>query len=287
MPKPRKILVADSGSTKTDWKFIGPEKEMLVSSPGINPYYQDTFSIQQSLENEPDFKKLLTLEPTEIYFYGSGCSTIENQEIVRKALIHFFPEANIFVSHDLLAAARSLCGPSPGIACILGTGSNSCLFDGQNIVENLPNLGFWLGDEGSAGFLGKDLLVKWFHKEMPDNLWLKFKEKYQPQRDSFLDKVYHQPYPNRFMAGFAPFLSANISDPWCQDLVANAFRLFLTRFVLPYPNSKKLPIHFLGSIALHFENILVKELQSLGLSKGKIQGSTIDDLALYHTSIGF
>ena len=278
----RKILVADSGSTKTDWKFIAPKNEVLISTPGINPYYQDAESITQSLEAEPNFQKLSLLEPSEIFFYGSGCSTFENQDIIKKALLKFFPSASIFVSHDLLAAARSLCGPSPGIACILGTGSNSCFFDGKDIVENLPNLGFWLGDEGSAGFLGKDLIIKWFHKEMPEHLWQKFKDKYQPDRDLFLDKVYHQLYPNRFIAGFAPFLSENISNNWCKELVSSAFRLFLNRFVLPYPDSDKLPVHFLGSIANHFEEILKAEISQMGLIQGKIQSSTIEDLAAFH-----
>ena len=278
----RKILVADSGSTKTDWKFISEENEFLLSSPGINPYYQDTASIKQSLGTDSNFQKISQHQPTEIFFYGAGCSTIENQEIVRNALAHFFPSASIFVSHDLLAAARSLCGKNPGIACILGTGSNSCYFDGQEIVENLPNLGFWLGDEGSAGFMGKELVVKWFHKEMPNHLWKKFNDTYKIERDSFLDKVYHQDYPNRFMAGFAPFLSENISEIWCRDLVANAFRLFLNRFVLPYPNSKTIPIHFLGSIANHFEDILKIELKQMDLIQGKIQGSAIVDLADFH-----
>ena len=278
----RKILVADSGSTKTDWKFISEENEFLLSSPGINPYYQDTASIKQSLGTDSNFQKISQHQPTEIFFYGAGCSTIENQEIVRNALAHFFPSASIFVSHDLLAAARSLCGKNPGIACILGTGSNSCYFDGQEIVENLPNLGFWLGDEGSAGFMGKELVVNWFHKEMPNHLWKKFNDTYKIERDSFLDKVYHQDYPNRFMAGFAPFLSENISEIWCRDLVANAFRLFLNRFVLPYPNSKTIPIHFLGSIANHFEDILKIELKQMDLIQGKIQGSAIVDLADFH-----
>ena len=278
----RKILVADSGSTKTDWKFISEENEFLLSSPGINPYYQDTASIKQSLGSDSNFQKISLHQPSEIFFYGAGCSTVENQEIVRNALAHFFPSASIFVSHDLLAAARSLCGKNPGIACILGTGSNSCYFDGQDIVENLPNLGFWLGDEGSAGFMGKELVVKWFHKEMPNHLWEKFNDTYKIERDSFLDKVYHQDYPNRFMAGFAPFLSENISEIWCRDLVAKAFRLFLNRFVLPYPNSKTIPIHFLGSIANHFEDILKMELKQMGLIQGKIQGSAIVDLADFH-----
>ena len=278
----RKILVADSGSTKTDWKFISEENEFLLSSPGINPYYQDTASIKQSLGSDSNFQNISRHQPSEIFFYGAGCSTVENQEIVRNALAHFFPSASIFVSHDLLAAARSLCGKNPGIACILGTGSNSCYFDGQDIVENLPNLGFWLGDEGSAGFMGKELVVKWFHKEMPNHLWEKFNDTYKIERDSFLDKVYHQDYPNRFMAGFAPFLSENISEIWCRDLVAKAFRLFLNRFVLPYPNSKTIPIHFLGSIANHFEDILKMELKQMGLIQGKIQGSAIVDLADFH-----
>lgn len=275
------ILIADSGSTKTAWHLAGPEP-ISFTTPGINPYYQDSQSITAGLENEPVFQKLKGLKISEIHFYGAGCSSLENQNSVKKALSVFFPDSEIHINHDMLGAARALCGHSPGIACILGTGSNSCLFDGKEIIADLPNLGFWLGDEGSAGHLGKTLVVKWFHKEMPEYLWQKFSQNYGLERNGFLHKIYHEEYPNRFLAGFAPFLSEHISDPWCSELVGQSFALFLSRFVLPYRQSDILPVHFLGSVALHFKDILQEEIKKSGLHCGQILSSAIEGLANFH-----
>jgi len=282
LPIRKTILVADSGSTKTAWKLIGHSSDLECITPGINPYFQDSKSISEVLSNESDFQELLKIQPNEVYFYGAGCSTIENQRTVSEAFHVFFPNSIIQISHDMLAAARSLCGHEPGIACILGTGSNSCLFDGNEITENLPNLGFWLGDEGSGGFLGKDLVVKWFHKEMPIDLWKKFEDKFQLNRDVFLDQIYHKPYPNRYVAKFAKFLGEHIENEWCRNFVANAFTSFFERFILPYKPGAQLPIHFIGSIAFHFKPVLEEVIHKFKLKPGKIEQTAIDGLVQFH-----
>jgi len=278
----KSILIADSGSTKTSWAFIEANGETSGFSHGINPNYQDEQSIFESLQSSEFLAKVELAKPYVIYFYGAGCGSLENQNVVRDGLQHFFLDSKIFVFSDLLGAARALCRTSPGIACILGTGSNSCLYNGSEIVSNLPNLGFWLGDEGSGGYLGKQLLIHWFHKEMPEPLWEKFNDLFEIDRDKVIKQIYHKPFPNRYLAGFAPFLNENQSDLWCQNLVELAFRIFLTRYVKPYAGSDVFEINFLGGIAFNFKKTLNHVLDSFGMKPGQIQNSAIEGLAEFH-----
>lgn len=278
------ILIADSGSTKTAWKYIKGTEHFAIETPGINPYYQSAQEIREGLLSHVSFIQLIPRQVSAIYFYGAGCSSEANKQLVAQALKPVFPDAKLEIDHDLLGAARALCGREAGIACILGTGSNSCLFDGQQIAGEFTNLGFWLGDEGSGGYLGKQLVTAWFHNEMPDDLWQIFNETYKLKRDEFLDTVYKKPYPNRYMAGFSQFLHHNLIHPWCKYLVSDAFSLFLKRYVEGYSNAHQLPVHFLGSVAVHYRDILIDTLEKAGFIPGKVLGSAIDGLSLYHQS---
>ena len=281
MNNPSNILVADSGSTKTAWQLSGAEK-IDFSTAGINPYYQDSDSISESLASDINFQKINNQKIEQVFFYGAGCSNLQNQAKVKFAIQKLLPDSEIHISHDMLGAARALCGQNAGIVCILGTGSNSCYFDGNEIQNDLPNLGFWLGDEGSAGYLGKNLVVKWFHNELPDVLMTAFTSMYNLDRDSFLNQIYNQPYPNRYLASFAPFLTQHIDNQWSRDFVADSFRLFFSRFVIPYPNFESLPVNFIGSVAIHFEPILRSVAEGLNCHINKIQNSVVNGLSDFH-----
>jgi N-acetylglucosamine kinase-like BadF-type ATPase len=282
MSNEKSILIADSGSTKTAWKYLYGNEHFAIETPGINPYYQSGQQIRDSLLSNVSFIQLIPRQVSAVYFYGAGCSSEANKQTVLQAIKPIFPNAKLEIDHDLLGAARALCGREAGIACILGTGSNSCLFDGRQIAGEFTNLGFWLGDEGSGGYLGKQLVKAWFHKEMPEELWQIFNETYRLNRDEFLETVYKKPYPNRYMAGFSIFLHQHLNHYWCKALVADAFVLFLKRYVSGYPHAKQLPVHFLGSIAIHYQELLIQTVEKAGFEPGKMLGSAIDGLSLYH-----
>ena len=220
---------------------------------------------------------------SKISFYGTGCSTPRTVGIIELALEGVFKNAVIEVNHDLFGAARALCGKDAGIACILGTGANSCLFDGEKIIDNIPSVGFMLGDEGSGGYLGKKLVRAYFYGELPEDLTLAFANKYNLSRDEMLLNVYKKPAPNRYLASFSIFLSEHNSHSFIQDFVQKGFQAFLDAMVLKYENVENLPIHFLGSIAVHFQSELEAVLKSNHLELGKIIHNPVDELVNFHS----
>ena len=278
------ILLADSGSTKTDWLLLDRDITRFQSA-GFNPFYQTREVIFETLQNEV----IPRTEPNQvrqIFFYGAGCADPDTSRPVTNALSALFPAAKtIEVNSDLLAAARALCGREPGIACILGTGANNALYDGEKIINNIGSLGFWLGDEGSGGYLGKQLVAGYLHNELPGELHRAFQETYPDvSRLSILERAYRQPFPNRYFATFAPFLSQHMADPYVSTLVGNAFRTFLTMYVCKHPDAAALPIHFTGSVAFHFQDLLLKALSEKNLHLGTIQRSPMTGLLHYHQS---
>ncbi|WP_205503487.1 BadF/BadG/BcrA/BcrD ATPase family protein [Rufibacter psychrotolerans] len=276
------ILIADSGSTKTAWRLIDTEGEVgQAHTVGINPYYQDTPEIASMLQ-ESLLPQLLGEAPQEVHFYGAGCSAKDKQAIVASALAELFPLADISVHHDLEAAARALCGQEEGIACILGTGSNSCLYDGEKIIQNVPNLGFILGDEGSGGYMGKRIVQAFLNQELPQDIHQAFMDRYHTNRDEIVDHVYRKPYPNRYMAGFAKFLFDHRQHPFIYQMISQCFADFFEKTVVKYPNYQKLKTHFVGSIAFYFGDILRTVAQQYGLTVGNILESPIAGLSLYH-----
>ncbi|MDX2306067.1 MAG: N-acetylglucosamine kinase [Microscillaceae bacterium] len=275
------ILIADSGSTKTDWRLINKEQQVVqLATNGLNPYYQDEQSMEDTIQKQ--LSPHIPAEITEIYFYGSGCSVESNCKKVESVLHQAFPQAKIAITHDLLAAARALCGRTPGIVCILGTGSNACMYDGSIITSEDSNLGFILGDEGSGGHLGKELLRGFFHKEMPDYLRDKFMKAYPVNRAEVLENVYKKPLANRYMASFTRFLFHNQRENYCYQLIYRCFAEFLDKYVLKMPNYSQYKIHFTGSIAYYYSNILQQVLLDKNLVMGNIQETPIAGLTLYH-----
>jgi len=274
------ILIADSGSTKAEWIILPDEgNSETVFTSGINPFYQDPRQIVLQLQHEftPVQKKF-----DAIYFYGAGCINHDKEEIVREALLQVFEATEIFIGSDLLAAARSLCQDQPGIACILGTGSNSCYYNGHEIIDHVSPLGFILGDEGSGAVLGKKLLSDILKNQLPPNLIHDFYESYKTTTAEILENVYKQPFPSRYLAGYTIFLSKNIHIPEIENIVIAGFQDFIRRNLKQYPKVNLLPVHFTGSIAFHFESQLRKVLEEQKLILGKIEQAPMSGLISYH-----
>ena len=274
------ILIADSGSTKTEWIIVS-EKQIheRVFTSGINPFYQDAENIAQILLKEYS-SKLKQFDA--IYFYGAGCINQEKQELVRSSIAQVMSSGSIFVGSDLLAAARGLCGDQPGIACILGTGSNSCYYNGSEISDHVSPLGFILGDEGSGAVLGKKLVSDILKKQLPSQLIRDFMETYQTTAAEILEHVYKLPFPNRYLANYTRFLSKNIQYPEIEKIVLTGFREFVSRNLLQYTQIRHLPIHFSGSVAYYFEVQLRKVIEEMDLLPGKILQSPGPGLVAYH-----
>jgi N-acetylglucosamine kinase-like BadF-type ATPase len=275
------ILIADSGTTKTEWRLIteGGSSETIITS-GINPFYQDATNISILLQNE--FTSVRKFR--SIYFYGAGCINEEKQNIVKAALLQVFETEQLFIGSDLLAAARSLCQNKQGVACILGTGSNSCFYDGNNIISNVSPLGFILGDEGSGAVLGKKLIGDILKKQLPQSLITDFFATYPTNAAEILENVYKKPFPSRYLASFTRFLSKNIKHPEIEQIVLSNFREFITRNLLNYPQCHHTAIHFTGSIAFFFEPQLRKVIEEQNLTIGKIEHAPMSGLISYHQS---
>lgn len=258
----------------------GGRDQQLENTVGFSPFFHTTEDIQTILV-EQLLPKLNADDVREVYFYGTGVHDEHRSEIVGKALRAVFPKAKVEVEHDLLAAARSVCGHNAGIACILGTGSNSCYYDGKDILDNVPSLGWLLGDEGSGTHLGKALLRAWFYRELPTDLNTAFNAAYPEGQDAIKDRVYDKG-ANAYLATFTRFLGENIQHPFVQKLVSDCLGEFLDRQVCKYNGYQHVPIHFVGSIAYHFQDILVKCLEDRKLKLGTVVRKPIYPLADYH-----
>ncbi|MBC8603116.1 ATPase [Parabacteroides acidifaciens] len=275
------ILIADGGSTKTDWSIVSGSQEIYrIKTRGINPYFQTEEEILSEIEERliPEIKEYPTIKA--VYFYGAGCAFSEKNEMLRRAIAHYLP-VQVEVGSDLLAAARALCGRQSGIACILGTGSNSCQYDGKEIVKKVPPLGFMLGDEGAGSVLGRLLVSDALKNQLPPALSQAFFEEYHLTQDIVLEKVYRQPFPNRFLAGLSPFLLEHIEEPSIQQLVCKSFTDFFTRNVMQY-EYLKYPVHFVGSIAWYYQEQLKDVARRLDIEIGVIERSPLPGLISYH-----
>lgn len=281
MQKRMKILIADSGSTNTKWCLLNQKTVQLeFTTPGINPFMQDSRSIGEVLKLSTS--NLDIPAPDIIYFYGAGCINDEKKNIVRQGLAPVFGNCLMEIESDLLAAARGLCGRSEGIACILGTGSNSCYYDGVQIAQNVSPLGFILGDEGSGAVLGRKFIGSILKNQLPKDVITSFFETYPVSVSDILERVYRQPYPNRYLAQYTVFIHKHLSSPDVYDLVVAEFQLFLQRNVLQYDASSRLTINFTGSVAHYFSNPLRRALQLCQLTAGQIIQSPLQGLIQFH-----
>lgn len=278
------ILLADSGSTKTDWCLVDQKNSVTkVRTAGINPFFQSSEEIANELATHL-VPHLPTTHLESVYFYGAGC-TKEKSPIVAEALKKQFEITGACeVATDMLAAARGLCGHQPGIACIMGTGSNSCAYDGKDITKNVSPLGFILGDEGSGAVLGRTLVGDVLKNQLPKDIVEAFHVEYGLSNADIIDHVYRQKFPNRFLASFVPFLAKHIENKAIFDLVKENFRRFLVRNVKQYQGWEHLPIGFVGSIAYYFQQPLKEALEAEHMTIGKTIQAPMEGLIAYHTT---
>jgi N-acetylglucosamine kinase-like BadF-type ATPase len=275
------ILIADSGSTKTDWKCTdGTGNIAAAKTGGINPQYMSEGEIAKEMREANTQMNKTGIKA--IYFYGAGCSSQEKKEMVSRQLSELFPDAVIGVNGDLLGAARATCLNQPGIACILGTGSGSCVYDGERIVKSIPSLGFILADEGSGAYLGKQLVRDFLREEMPGELIDMIRTNLGITKEIILENVNRKPMPSRYLAGFSRFIHENINHIYIEDLVYHGFEEFVFHYITRYKESNEYPIHFVGSIAQGFKGILKAVLESKSLLLGKIVEAPINGLIEYH-----
>ena len=276
------MLIADSGSTKTDWCVILDNTPIKrIGTKGLNPFFQSEEKIQHELTHS-----LLPQLPEgtidSVYFYGAGC-TPEKAPTLRRAIADSLPiVGNIKAYSDMLAAARGLCGREAGIACILGTGSNSCFYDGKEIVNHISPLGFILGDEGSGAVLGKLLVGDILKNQLSPAIKEAFLKQFDLTVHEIIDRVYRQPFPNRFLASLSPFIAQHLEEPGIRQLVLGSFIAFLRRNVMQYDYTQY-PAHFIGSVAHCYKEILQEAAQETGIRIGKILQSPMEGLIQYHS----
>jgi N-acetylglucosamine kinase-like BadF-type ATPase len=275
-------LICDSGSTKAEWCLLNGKSKKIVTTQGLSPYFLTTQQIQQIIAKElmPKIKNIII---DEVFFYGTGCSNPENVKSVKKAISLVFSKAKVTVDHDLMGAAKALCGSNKGIACILGTGSNSCFYNGKKIVKNSPGLGYVLGDEGSGAYLGKKVIQYFLYKTFDEDLMDRFNAKYATNSVDILNHVYKQPLPNRYLASFVPFLIENRGHYMIENIIEDAFNDFFFNHIYKYRESWQMPINFVGSVAFGFKDVLKEMCNAYELQLGIVIKKPMDGLIKYHS----
>ncbi|MBI1307581.1 MAG: ATPase [Bacteroidetes bacterium] len=276
------ILVADSGSTKCDW-LIAADGEMIeTKTMGFNPFFHTSELIAEQISANPELSKIAD-DVDAVFFYGAGCSSEDRDEIVRKALKSVFTNAiEIVVDHDLTGAALATCGNNPGIACILGTGSNSCYFDGNMVSEVIPALGYILGDEGSGSYFGKQLLSNYLYKRLPKDLSEEFYQTFGLGKEDILTSVYNKPNPNVYLASFMRFVSDHREHPYVREMIYKGIRHFAEIHILCYEQANSATVNFVGSVAYYFHEVVKLVADDLGFTVGSIVKKPITSLAEYH-----
>lgn len=274
-------LIADSGSSKTEWCLLSGKKKIHVQTQGLSPYFLNALQIEDILRKEL-VGKLKKNQPDEVFFYGTGCSNPDNVKMMKSVLKKVFNNAKVNVDHDLLGAAKALCGKEKGIACILGTGSNSCFFNGKKIIKNSPGLGYVLGDEGSGTYLGKKVIQYYLYNTFDPDLIDRFNAKYNTNVSEILDNVYKKPLPNRYLAGFTGFLIENRGHFMIENIIEDGFNDFFFNHIYKYRESWTMPIHFVGSVAFGFKDVLKDLCDSYELQLGKVLKNPMEGLIKYH-----
>ncbi len=282
------ILVIDSGSTKSDWVFVESDGNWIDSykTIGFNPFFHSSEFIETEIRKNKSLEGI-SQKVSEIYYYGAGCSSPYFNGIVKEALLRVFPKASISVDHDLTAAAYATYTGSPGIACILGTGSNSCLFDGNSIYEEVPALGYILGDEGSGSYFGKKLLTSFLYKQLPQPISDDLIREFNLTKAEIFNKVYQTPHANVYLASFTRFIAKYKADPFIKEMLHQGMKDFLRVHVCGFKNFENIKAHFVGSIAFYFDESLHSAAQELGVNMGSIIKSPIQNLLQYHIKYVF
>lgn len=278
------ILIADSGSTKTDWRLVTTSGEQHAFwSEGINPYFHTSETVAQTLRSI-DFGGFSPGQIREVYFYSAGSSTSQNKALMEKGFKAVFNKARVEIIHDLLGAARALFSHDSGIACILGTGSNSCLYINGEIVKTLGGHGYILGDEGSGMHIGRKVIRDFMSDLMPPDVLAIFQKEHNLTKDEISLAVYKQHFPNRFLASFSKFVRAHIEHPYFLALVDDAFMKFFERYIIQYPDYRKYPVRVLGSVGYFYSEQLRHRASMYDIVIDKIIQSPIEGLVEYHTT---
>ena len=274
------ILIIDSGGTKLEWRQI--KEEGSIQQGRVGGFHALLTGIDELDEKLISIKKELSGDINKVYFYGAGCATPKIGVPISECISKYFPEATVNVETDLMAVARSLCNDQEGIACILGTGSNSCHYDGMNITKNIPPLGYILGDEGSGVDIGKRLLRAYARGEFPTPLKVAFQKRYDLDLEKILSNVYRERLPNKFIGKFSKFAFDHQRDPIILNIIRSSFNDFFDNVLLSYPDIESLPVHFSGSVAFYFNNILRQVGTDHSISVKNIVESPVAGLSLFH-----
>ncbi|WP_195909826.1 ATPase [Bacteroidetes bacterium endosymbiont of Geopemphigus sp.] len=277
------IAIIDSGSTKSDWLIVDSEgmEQFRTKTIGMNPYFVSSEDIADEISKNQDLMKQASMI-SHIFFYGAGCSTSEYNKVLEKGLAQIFKKSKIRIEHDLLAAAYSAYRNRPAIVCILGTGSNSCYFDGRKLYEETPSLAFILGDEGSGSNLGKRIIRSYFLKKMPKRLSRTFKERFNLTLKELNKNVYDNKFANAYLASFSRFVIDYKHEPFIQKIIYDSLNEFMINQVLVYPQAKSVELNFIGSIAHFYEDTLAAVASEYHLKIGEIIKNPIDNLVRYH-----
>jgi N-acetylglucosamine kinase-like BadF-type ATPase len=274
-------LIADSGSTKTEWCLLDGKKKTIVNSQGMSPYFVDEAQMEAIITEEvvPAIKKVPV---DQIFYYGTGCTNPGNVNMVKKALKKIFPRTTIKIETDVDGAAKALCGTEKGIACILGTGSSLCYYNGKRIMKNSPGLGYILGDEGSGAYLGKKVIQYYLYNTFDEDLRSRFDARFVTNVNEILNAVYKQPLANRYLASFAIFLAENRGHYMIENIIEDGFNDFFYTHVYKFSEIWKLPVHFTGGIAFGFKDVLIEMCNTYQLQFGNVLKNPMEGLIKYH-----
>lgn len=274
-------LIADSGSTKTEWCLLKNTKETLFTTEGMSPYFVNASQIEEIIQRGviPIIKRN---KVNEIFFYGTGCKNPVHKRMFTGIFQKSFPASRVVIDNDLSGAAKALCGDEKGIACILGTGSNSCYYNGRRIVKNSPGLGFILGDEGSGTYLGKKVIQHYLYNIFDEDLRAKFDAKFVTTDTEIIESVYKKPLPNRYLASFATFLAENRGHYMIENIIEDGINDFFYTHVISYKESPKLPVHFTGGVAYGFREVVKQLCLNYDLRPGTFLKSPMEGLITYH-----
>lgn len=276
--------IIDAGSTKMEWILLdGEAVKDRFTTEGFNPNYSDRQDLEKMVSSvETCHGVSLQNEIQSIHYYGTGCGSEQNCLLIKEVFQNHFPHAEIHVTHDLLAACHAVLGHDKGIACILGTGSNSCVYDGEKIVDRAVSLGYLLGDEGSGMHIGREVVRAYFYGFMPEDLRQVFEATYHLELEDFINRLYHEGQPSRYLASFAKFAGENQTHPYIRGLVKGCFKAFIEAFALRYSDCKSLKVSFIGSVAFYFQDILMESLSDYGLTMGIVIQTPAEGLVSYH-----
>jgi glucosamine kinase len=279
--QPKTILIAESGSTKTDWCILKNNRATHYKTQGINPYFLSQGEIIDILEKElPINADKIIID--EIVFYGSGIANSEKKDVLIKCLHYHFGTRKITVESDMLAAAIATCGKGKGIAVILGTGSNSCYFDGKKMSEKQVSLGYVLGDEGGGNHLGKKVVQYFLHGIFEADMQAQFTSMFKLTEAEILEAIYRKPFPNRFLAQFAKFCFANRGHYHIENIIEDCLNDFFINHLLKYKNAWKVPIHFVGSVSYESQDVIAQLCEQYELQLGTIMKSPMEGLINYY-----